>query len=292
MITFSNAARLMGTDVTATSVRGVIQNCIYNLGKQQIAFADSGRDPKDVNLDSMYKKGSTSQSRTFPSSLHCTFVTWLLDIILIVSSEMARVLGSDITAKALTHQFAGRLKPLAKLMLSMADAGVETKDIDVDTFKVGKAAPGQTNRSSFLSLHIGFEQKLSEPISIPHQEIASVIGSKSTSRGIALRFVDRIKPIAQAQLDMRPAGQDPKDLDLTNMYSKSSNKKAGRGQTLHFFPFVIALRSRTSFSEHILISNRDQQDVWPRQHVRRHRLPVPHHQERCQASKSLLPCWW
>ncbi len=47
--------------------------------------------------------------------------------------------------------------------------------------------------------------------------VASIMGSDVTPNGLRFQFHDRLKPIARRQLDMKAAGQDPKDVDLDSV---------------------------------------------------------------------------
>ncbi len=51
------------------------------------------------------------------------------------------------------------------------------------------------------------------------------MGSDTTPNGIKFRLFDRIKPIGQRQLDMRAAGQDPKDVNLDSVKKSNSSNQ-------------------------------------------------------------------
>lgn len=59
-------------------------------------------------------------------------------------------------------------------------------------------------------------------------EVARIFGSDCTPNGLRFQIQDRFKPIAQRQLDMLAAGQNPKDIDLEDC--KSVKGKGGKGQ--------------------------------------------------------------
>ena len=61
--------------------------------------------------------------------------------------------------------------------------------------------------------------------------IAGIMGSDVTPNGLRFQFTDRYRPIANRQLEMQAAGQDPKDIDLDSVKGGKGGKSS-RGQTL------------------------------------------------------------
>lgn len=60
-------------------------------------------------------------------------------------------------------------------------------------------------------------------------EIARVMGSDVTSKGIRFQFDDRLKPIAKRQLEMKEDGLDPKDVDLDSVKKAGTINKRNKG---------------------------------------------------------------
>lgn len=60
------------------------------------------------------------------------------------------------------------------------------------------------------------------------------MGSDTTPNGLRFQFTDRIKPVAQRQLDMRKAGLDPKDVDLEVKSKQSKGQRSSLTFYAHF----------------------------------------------------------
>jgi len=67
--------------------------------------------------------------------------------------EMAKIMGSDVTAKAISCQLDVRYRPLAKRQLAMLEADQDPKDVSIeDLSKKGKRGPGQALALSINSI--------------------------------------------------------------------------------------------------------------------------------------------
>lgn len=60
--------------------------------------------------------------------------------------------------------------------------------------------------------------------------LAGIMGTDVTPNGLKFQFTDRYRPIANRQLEMQAAGQDPKDIDLDSVKG-GKGRKSSRGQT-------------------------------------------------------------
>ena len=63
---------------------------------------------------------------------------YLEDHILIVPTEVARIMGSDCTPNGLRFQFTDRFRPMAKRQLDMLAAGLDPKHVSVGPVKGSK----------------------------------------------------------------------------------------------------------------------------------------------------------
>ncbi|KAH8782157.1 hypothetical protein BGZ57DRAFT_926143 [Hyaloscypha finlandica] len=110
-------------------------------------------------------------------------------------SEISSIMGSDTTPNGIKFQFTDRFRPIAKRQLDMKAAGLDPKDVNLDSVK-GKGA----------------------------QDISKYFGSDSTSGGT--QFVLRaIRANADRQRACADSGGDPKDLALNSIGSKQEMAK-------------------------------------------------------------------
>jgi hypothetical protein len=58
------------------------------------------------------------------------------------STEISSIMGSDTTPNGIRFQFTDRIKPIAKRQFDMRAAGLDPKDVRLDSVK-GKGSQGQ-----------------------------------------------------------------------------------------------------------------------------------------------------
>ncbi|KAH7389067.1 hypothetical protein BKA64DRAFT_129400 [Cadophora sp. MPI-SDFR-AT-0126] len=115
-----------------------------------------GLDCKDITLPSLANYGQGGQgpsSISFYSTAHFylhNFATFLMSLI-----EMAAIMGSDVTPNGLRFQFTDRIRPIGKKLQEMKSAGLDPKDIDLESLYSAKGG-GKTGRSQTRSLLISF----------------------------------------------------------------------------------------------------------------------------------------
>jgi hypothetical protein len=59
-------------------------------------------------------------------------------------TEISSIMGSDTTPNGIKFQFTDRFRPIAKRQLDMKAAGLDPKDVNLDSAK-GKGAQGQSS---------------------------------------------------------------------------------------------------------------------------------------------------
>ena len=57
-------ARIMGSDVTRNGLRFQLDDRIKPIGKKQLEMADSGRDPKDIDVNSFHSAKGNKGGRS------------------------------------------------------------------------------------------------------------------------------------------------------------------------------------------------------------------------------------
>ncbi|KAL5315806.1 hypothetical protein ACEPPN_016678 [Leptodophora sp. 'Broadleaf-Isolate-01'] len=102
---------------------------------------------------------------------------------------MAAIMGSDVTPNGLKFQFTDRIKPIGKKQQEMRSAGLDPKDIDLDSLYSAKSG-GKSGRN-----------------------ISKYFGTDSTKGGIEFQF-RTIKADAKRQKACYDAGGDPQALGI------------------------------------------------------------------------------
>ena len=59
-------------------------------------------------------------------------------------TEISSIMGSDTTPNGIKFQFTDRFRPIAKRQLDMKAAGLDPKDVNLDSVR-GKGAQGQSS---------------------------------------------------------------------------------------------------------------------------------------------------
>ncbi|PVH77945.1 hypothetical protein DL98DRAFT_422919 [Cadophora sp. DSE1049] len=185
MVAISGAvlAKYFGSDVTPNAIQLQINRNVQPTAKKVREYADGGGDPKDLNIggDGDGKGGkqiaawfgsdatvggikfqfSTTIKKNLDAlrdgrarGLDCKDIT-LPSLAGLGGQEMAAIMGSDVTPHGLRFQFTDRIKPIGKKLQEMRSAGLDPKDIDLDSLYSAKGG-GKTGRSQIHSLLISF----------------------------------------------------------------------------------------------------------------------------------------
>ena len=137
-------------------------------------------------------------------------------------------MGSDTTPNGIKFQFTDRFRPIAKRQLDMKAAGLDPKDVNLDSVK-GKGAQGQGVLDTLSIARFPCQHDF---LAVIHQlnillmrstDISKYFGSDSTAGGT--QFVLRaIRANADRQRACADSGGDPKDLALNTIGSKQSQR--------------------------------------------------------------------
>ncbi|CZR56747.1 uncharacterized protein PAC_06636 [Phialocephala subalpina] len=206
-------ARIMDSDSTPRGFHFQFLKRYKPIGKRQLEMIDAGKDPKDIDLDSIKgirairtKKGPKGQIAAFQHFLTSTFslhYTASIDS----STEIASIMGSDATPNGIRFQFTDRFKPIAKRQLEMKGAGLDGKDIDLDSVKGGKGQKAcADNGGDPLILRMGAGGP-------GGKDMAKYIGSDCTKGALEWQF-RRYRAGAKLQVEAVKNGQDPKDINV------------------------------------------------------------------------------
>ncbi|KAF7931679.1 uncharacterized protein EAE98_004415 [Botrytis deweyae] len=206
-------AAKMGSDVTPISVKAQFSRSFRVLGARQNALFAVGKDPKDASLD---KLGSQQKSEV------------------ILSPEVAKYMGSDVTPIAIKIKFNATIRALSRRQIALFDAGKDPLDVSLSNPK-GETARimGSDTTPSSLQNHFRRTVKVlckrqmsmlaagqdSMEVSLDGLggEIVAIMGSDVTVDAIKQQIGKRIKVLGSRQTKMRAAGQDPKRVDLEGL---------------------------------------------------------------------------
>ncbi|TVY62724.1 hypothetical protein LSUE1_G006157 [Lachnellula suecica] len=145
-------------------------------------------------------------------------------------NEIQQCFGSDATVLGLRFQVSTVIKPTVALIQKARAAGQDCKDLGIGTGSVASSKGRRHLLSNFIflpSVALRFILFLGYFINAT-TEVSRVFGSDSTPNGLRFQFTDRFRPVAQRQLDMLDAGQDPKDINLDDC-KPTKGGKGGRG---------------------------------------------------------------
>ncbi|CZT02253.1 uncharacterized protein RCO7_11042 [Rhynchosporium graminicola] len=180
-----------GSDATA----GGIRFQYFDRIKKDIDALRKGRadgvDCKEITLQSLggpAVKGPSSVLHFTPTA-QFFYTTWQF---LIIPLEIAAVMGSDVTPNGIRFQFTDRIKPTAKIQQDIRSAGLDPKDIDLDSI-----------------------------YSIKKGDISKYFGKDSTKGGIEFQF-RTIKQDAKRQKACADTGGDPQTLGIGTGAIKAS----------------------------------------------------------------------
>ncbi|XMA09743.1 hypothetical protein WAI453_002534 [Rhynchosporium graminicola] len=176
-----------------------------------------GVDCKEITLQSLggpAVKGPSSVLHFTPTA-QFFYTTWQF---LIIPLEIAAVMGSDVTPNGIRFQFTDRIKPTAKIQQDIRSAGLDPKDIDLDSIysikKGGKPGRSQTQFLPYVFLPYVFsyciftntvprnEHKIDSFTQISASTLAKIAQRVESNSSSALssktRSVKRLVPILVA----------------------------------------------------------------------------------------------
>ncbi|KAK0124026.1 hypothetical protein ONS95_009012 [Cadophora gregata] len=133
-------------------------------------------------------------------SFYSTFSFALYNGYLMSLLEMAAIMGSDVTSNGLKFQFTDRIRPMGKKQQEMRSAGLDPKDIDLDSLYSAKGG-GKTGKN-----------------------ISKYFGKDSTKGGIEFQF-RAIKQDAKRQKACADAGGDPQTLGIGSGHVKAGGSE-------------------------------------------------------------------
>ncbi|PBP20182.1 hypothetical protein BUE80_DR009006 [Diplocarpon rosae] len=200
---------------------------VYASFRDNSQVHDKGIDRKDVNLPSLNKTGN-DPNILFSFQL-CGLRFRELSALLIITAEMASLMGSDVTRNGLRFQFTDRIRPIGNRLVEMRAAGEDAKDLDLSTLHSAKGSKTGDRKT------------------------ARVMGSDVTPKALRHQIGGTIKAMGQKQLAMLVAGEDPKGLDLGTV-------KAGKAHCQNFVPYVyntVSLHSQATGPGIVLNADKD-----------------------------------
>jgi hypothetical protein len=122
----------MGSDTTSKAVQLYLAGKIRPFGERQGEMADKGADPKDivVELPDRYSTQKCRYKLSFSFFLALPSFS-LASSAIDISTEVARLMGTDCTANAASLQVHRKVVPLGERQRRMADAGLDPKDVEM-----------------------------------------------------------------------------------------------------------------------------------------------------------------
>ncbi|KAA8573967.1 hypothetical protein EYC84_005509 [Monilinia fructicola] len=238
----------MGSDTTAGGIKKQFTRSYRVLAARQDALCADGKDPKDASLEHLgaHKRSGDISAEVAkymgsavtiagvkmqysrhirPLYVKISLVPSAIDPKAVLDSpesvygkvlfcpnytdspkppETARIMGSDTTPSSLINHFRRTVKILADRQVSMLAAGEDSKDVSLEMLGLGQSKGGQ----KFCLL-----------------KIVAIMGSDVTIEAIKQQISKRIKALGSRQIQMREAGQDPKDVDLEDLMPSKKGKE-------------------------------------------------------------------
>ncbi|KAF4613410.1 hypothetical protein G7Y89_g15477 [Cudoniella acicularis] len=188
-------AACFGSDATVAGIKfQFATNFKQNAKRIQAAHA-AGKDCKDLGIGESgtvvgkAAKGDKGQSFVFLFALQALFL-YLSGPLIEHATEVACIMGSDVTKKAVECQISQSIKFIGKRQLEMLASSQDPKDIDLGSVK----AVWDNPRGPW--------------------EIVNIMGDDVTSKAISWQISQVIRPIGRRMIAMRAAGEDPATIDL------------------------------------------------------------------------------
>ncbi|KAF7956690.1 hypothetical protein EAE96_004022 [Botrytis aclada] len=215
-------SQLMGSATPASHIQSQFRETIKPLGERLIATRDAGEDCKDVDLTDL-------GTRRYKAEL-------------ILSPEVAKYMGSDVTPTAVKIHYNANIRSLSRRQIALFDAGKDPLEVSLNNPK-GETARIMGSDTTVSSLKNHFQRtvkvlgkrqmsmlaagKDSRDASLDGLggEIVAIMGSDVTVDAIKQQISKRIKVLGSRQTKMRTAGQDPKNVDLEGLMPSQKEKE-------------------------------------------------------------------